>query len=208
MELYPPLPLRAFLTLCVNHACPWPIFNISTSSCEARCCRPFVVTRSQMGQFPRKAKCKIISPYLSLTFFITYCAYPSLPLFDTVIGLNKQIDCEYLMSTRSTCVFCFRCLEAHDSRPEGLLLCKVYTPAAINKAWLFVLLKRVSEKKSRRLHVPVIIVRRRDLDKLMVSPRVTNVHAFRGTRGSLQRGLARHCCCVALSQATSVQLTS
>lgn len=103
----------------VNFASTQLIFNISTSSCEPRCYRPFVVTRSQMGQFPRKAKCKIISPNLSLTFFLSRIV---LPLFDTVIGLNKHIDCEYLMFARSTCLFCFQCLEAQVSKPEGSLL--------------------------------------------------------------------------------------
>jgi len=60
----------------VNRASPWPICNISTSSCEPRRYRPFVVRRSQMGQFPRKAKCKIISPYLSLTFFYHVLCLP------------------------------------------------------------------------------------------------------------------------------------
>lgn len=131
----------------VNRASPRLIFNISTSSCEPRCYRPFVVVRSQMGQFPRKAKCKIISPIYLSPFFITFCAYPCLPLSDTVIGLNKQIDCEYLMSTRSTSFFCFLgprvyCFKLISWRP--------LMPGTRDS---FVLPKRVSilGKKSRRL---------------------------------------------------------
>lgn len=140
----------------MNRISLWPIFNISTSSCEPRCYRPFVVTRSQMGQFPRKAKCKIISPYLSLTFFITYCAYPSLPLFDTVIGLNKQIDCEYLMSTHSTCFFCFRCLRPATRSPRVYCFIKFTTwQPLITLAVCFA--KATIGKEIRRLHVPVII---------------------------------------------------
>ena len=61
------------------------------------------------------------------------------------------------MSARSTGFFCFRSLEARDSRPEGLLLYKVYNLAAINNLTVCFAKASIGKEIRRWLHVTVII---------------------------------------------------
>lgn len=61
------------------------------------------------------------------------------------------------MSARSTGFFCFRSLEARDSRPEGLLLYKVYNLAAINNLTVCFAKASIGKEIRRPLHVTVIM---------------------------------------------------
>ena len=107
------------------------------------------------------------------------------------------------MSTRSTAFFCFRSLEARDSRPEGLLLYKVYNLRPL--ITLTVCFAKASiGKEIRRLHAPVITtVRPSDLQPAVsrsLLPDGKNQHATAIT-------VLATCCCLVLSRATLIQLT-